>query len=122
MKHAPLKKLALDLYDYLEATALQHAKSVQETAQEASAELKKSLDKQRKQWLRDSGQWDCLLAQSETAAELFCGCFWYQGEILCKGYPRNDKLVQYRNEQSEELPAGLQVMQEVRTDDFVPSR
>lgn len=113
----PLKKLALDLYDYLEATALQHAKSVQETAQEASAELKKSLDKQRKQWLRDSGQWDCLLAQSETAAELFCGCFWYQGEILCKGYPRNDKLVQYRNEQSEELPAGLQVMQEVRTAD-----
>lgn len=92
----PLKKLALDLYDYLEAKKLQTA----EQEQSEYSELKKNLDKQRKQWLRDSGQWNCLLAQNETAAELFRGCFWYQGEILCAGYPRNDKLVQYRDEQS----------------------
>lgn len=89
----PLKKLALDLYDYLEA------KKLQTVEQEQSDKLKKSLDKQRKQWLRDSGQWNCLLAQNETAEELFRGCFWYQSEILCAGYPRNDKLVKYRNEQ-----------------------
>ena len=88
----PLKKLALDLYDYMEATC---------------AELKKTLDRQRKQWLRDSAQWNCLLAQNETAAELFRGCFWYQGEILCKGYPRNDTLVQDRQEMPER-PQGEQ--------------
>jgi len=119
----PLKKLALDLYDYIEAKTLQHEETVQETfgerdknepeclgkekekKQAECTELKKTLVKQRRQWLRDSGQWNCLLAQNETAAELFRGCFWYQGEILCKGYPRNDKLVwerQNRNEQSEE--------------------
>ena len=91
----PLKKLALDLYDYMEATALQHGNGAQELDEQKKAE--KLLDKQRKQWLRDSGQWDCLLAQNETAAELFRGCFWYQGEVLCKGYPRNDKLVQERD-------------------------
>lgn len=96
----PLKKLALDLYDYLEAKKLQTA----EQEQSEYAELKKKLDKQRRQWLRDSGQWNCLLAQNETAAELFRGCFWYQGEILCAGYPRNDTLVQYRDEHLGEQP------------------
>lgn len=100
----PLKKLALDLYDYLEAS------------QEDYTELKNTLDKQRRQWLRDSGQWDCLLAQNETAAELFRGCFWYQGEILCEGYPRNDKLVQYRNEKTEELQMYLQGVQDAGTE------
>lgn len=113
----PLKKLALDLYDYMEATAQQQAENARDTVKQKEdasngmpsrgnartdcAGLKKKLDEQRKQWLRDSGQWDCLLAQNETAAELFRGCFWYQGEILCAGYPRNDKLVQER--QSREL-------------------
>lgn len=100
----PLKKLALDLYDYLEAS------------QEDCIGLKNTLDKQRTQWLRDSGQWDCLLAQNETAAELFRGCFWYQGEILCEGYPRNDKLVQYRNEKTEELQMYLQGVQDAGTE------
>lgn len=92
----PLKKLALDLYDYIEAVKQGGvcAAEGQDKQQTEYADLKKDLDKQRKQWLQDSGQWDCLLAQNETAAELFRGCFWYQGEILCKGYPRNDKLVQ----------------------------
>lgn len=92
----PLKKLALDLYDYIEAVKQGGACAPegQDKQQTEYADLKKDLDKQRKQWLQDSGQWDCLLAQNETAAELFRGCFWYQGEILCKGYPRNDKLVQ----------------------------
>ncbi len=91
----PLKKLALDLYDYLEASAMQDAEHSQGVSENQN-EMKKVLAKQRRQWLRDSGQWNCLLAQNETAAELFRGCFWYQGEILCKGYPRNDKLVQER--------------------------
>ena len=107
----PLKKLALDLYDYLEATALrkmekmQDAKNRKEKTDDTERNrteyeaLKKTLDRQRRQWLWDSAQWDCLLAQNETAAELFRGCFWYQGEILCKGYPRNDKLMQFRDEQ-----------------------
>ena len=95
----PLKKLALDLYDYLEAKKLQTA----EQKQSEYSGLKKNLNKQRKQWLRDSGQWNCLLAQNETAAELFRGCFWYQGEILCAGYPRNDKLVQERSDRSRSM-------------------
>ncbi len=101
----PLKKLALDLYDYLEAVKQEDKQSVdsvgtvtyvQDKKQKDYVELKKNLAKQRRQWLRDSSQWNCLLAQNETAAELFRGCFWYQGEILCAGYPRNDKLVQER--------------------------
>jgi len=88
----PLKKLALDLYDYIEATELQSEKNVQ-----------KKLAKQRRQWLQDSAQWDCLLAQNETAAELFRGCFWYQGEILCAGYPRNDTLVQERERRALQI-------------------
>lgn len=88
----PLKKLALDLYDYIEATELQSEKDVQ-----------KKLAKQRRQWLQDSAQWDCLLAQNETAAELFRGCFWYQGEILCAGYPRNDTLVQERERRALQI-------------------
>ncbi len=111
----PLKKLALDLYDYLEVKKLQIAEQEKDAPKQKEnditapkgmpvqnesgcSEWKKKLDRQRRQWLRDSAQWDCLLAQNETAAELFRGCFWYQGEILCKGYPRNDKLVQYREE------------------------
>ena len=106
----PLKKLALDLYDYIEARAkcvqdmrmprnekaLECGDTIPDKKQAECEGLVKMLAKQRKQWLRDSGQWDCLLAQNETAAELFRGSFWYQGEILCAGYPRNDKLVQER--------------------------
>lgn len=88
----PLKKLALDLYDYVEAVAKERPEDTG---------LKKTLAKSRKQWLRDSGQWNCLLAQNETAAELFRGCFWYQGEVLCAGYPRNDKLVGERKTEED---------------------
>ena len=95
----PLKKLALDLYDYLEAVA-------QDKKQSDDTELKKMLAKSRKQWLRDSVQWNCLLAQNETAAELFRGCFWYQGEILSAGYPRNDVLVQERQDRNCNLRQG----------------
>ena len=88
----PLKKLALDLYDFVEAKTKKNAKT--EADIEKAGEQIKDLNKQRRQWLKDSAQWDCLLAQNETAGELFRSCFWYQGEILCEGYPRNDKLVQ----------------------------
>ena len=101
----PLKKLALDLYDYLEAKknddkhSATGAEVEKDTGKaEEMPDWKRNLDRQRRQWLRDSGQWNCLLAQNETAAELFRGCFWYQGEILCAGYPRNDKLVQNRKD------------------------
>ena len=90
----PLKKLALDLYDYVEAKARRDAKNMSQTA--SAERTHKHLMKQRRQWLKDSSQWDCLLAQNETAEEIFRSCFWYQGEILCAGYPRNDKLVQVR--------------------------
>ena len=90
----PLKKLALDLYDYVEAKARRDAKNMSQTA--SAERTHKHLMKQRRQWLKDSSQWDCLLAQNETAEELFRSCFWYQGEVLCAGYPRNDKLVQVR--------------------------
>ena len=111
----PLKKLALDLYDYIEARAkcvqdmrmprnekaLECGDTIPDKKQAECEGLVKMLAKQRKQWLRDSGQWDCLLAQNETAAELFRGSFWYQGEILCAGYPRNDKLVQEREKEAD---------------------
>ncbi len=109
----PLKKLALDLYDYLEAVVLQRTKNMSAGKTDGAewdetdyTELKKILEKQRKQWLRDSAQWNCLLAQNETAAELFRGCFWYQGEILCEGYPRNDVLVQERQDRNCNLRQG----------------
>lgn len=88
----PLKKLALDLYDYTEARMRQDAETAQEPGEDG---WEKRLERQRKQWLRDSAQWDCLLAQNETAEELFRGCFWYQGDVLCEGYPRNDALVRF---------------------------
>ena len=107
----PLKKLALDLYDYIEAASVRNSKAGEQKENLSvdslhddrkktdNTALKKTLDRQRKQWLRDSGQWNCLLAQNETAAELFRGCFWYQGEILCEGYPRNDVLARIPDEQ-----------------------
>jgi len=112
----PLKKLALDLYDYVEARARRDAKSAKNMPQPVSAEKRthRHLMKQRRQWLRDSAQWDCLLAQNEVAEELFRSCFWYQGEVLCAGYPRNDKLVQVREKtgpqelQSEDVPEAEQ--------------
>jgi len=119
----PLKKLALDLYDYMEAREQEENTSTQRTNKAEGkktdyAELKKALDRQRRQWLRDSAQWNCLLAQNETAAELFRGCFWYQGEILCEGYPRNDVLVQERQDRNCNLRQGnLQTVQDEKAGD-----
>ncbi|MBD8021302.1 bifunctional glycosyltransferase/CDP-glycerol:glycerophosphate glycerophosphotransferase [Brevibacterium gallinarum] len=42
---------------------------------------------------REAKMWDLLLAQNDFAAEVLPRAFWYQGETLNLGYPRNDLLV-----------------------------
>ena len=44
-----------------------------------------------RKWAKvDSKHIDCLLASNKTDEDILKKCFWYKGEILRKGYPRND--------------------------------
>jgi CDP-glycerol glycerophosphotransferase (TagB/SpsB family)/glycosyltransferase involved in cell wall biosynthesis len=42
---------------------------------------------------REAQSWDLLLSQNEYSTTIFPGAFGYQGEVLTRGYPRNDDLV-----------------------------
>lgn len=41
---------------------------------------------------REARMWDLLLAQNDFAAEVLPNAFWFTGETLNEGYPRNDLL------------------------------
>lgn len=73
----PLKKLGLD---------------IEEVA------ISNSDDKKYKQeFIKEAQRWDILLAQNTYSAQIFKNAFNFDNELLEIGYPRNDKLVQEKN-------------------------
>lgn len=73
----PLKKLGLD---------------IEEVA------ISNSNDKKYKQeFIKEAQRWDVLLAQNTYSVQIFKKAFKFNNELLEIGYPRNDRLVQQKN-------------------------
>ena len=47
---------------------------------------------------RDAKQTDVMLSNSNASSKVYREDFWYDGEILQKGLPRNDRLFNFTDE------------------------
>ncbi|MBO5197446.1 MAG: CDP-glycerol glycerophosphotransferase family protein [Lachnospiraceae bacterium] len=94
----PLKKLALDM-------------------EEIHMEKENSLQAYKEEFRKNTATWDYLLAQSPFAAQTFRKAFDFKGTMLMCGYPRNDRLFAWNNEErirelkeKHGIPQGKKVM------------
>ena len=83
----PLKKLALDMDHVL-----------------LSGTNKK---KYRESFVKDSSQWNYLIAPNEYSMNIFKRAFDFKGEFIKTGYPRNDQLVNYKDYEVDDLKLKL---------------
>ncbi|MCD5003736.1 CDP-glycerol glycerophosphotransferase family protein, partial [Enterococcus saccharolyticus] len=51
----------------------------------------------KSEFVREAQRWDYLIAQNSYSADIFRQAFAFKNEILEIGYPRNDKLVNLKN-------------------------
>ncbi len=79
----PLKKLGLDL------TQLHMA------GKETLAEYKET-------FRENAATWDYLISQNPFSTEVFRRAFGFHGKVLAVGYPRNDRLVKWKNMENEQ--------------------
>lgn len=54
-----------------------------------------------------ANRWDVLVAQNTYSANIFPSAFHYSGDVLVSGYPRNDQLVRYTEEDASAIKKRL---------------
>lgn len=70
---------------------------------------------------KDSCNIDALLSGCEYSTLIFKGCFWYAGQILPTGTPRNDLLFDNNNERKENIKRKLNVSPDVHLLLYAPT-
>ncbi len=70
---------------------------------------------------RDSGMTDLYISNSSFCTNLYRSSFWYQGEILECGSPRNDILLKQSNSILSKIRTGLGVKADVRIAIYAPT-
>ena len=63
----------------------------------------------RENFLKESANWDFLLAQNTYSAEIFKRAFAVKGEIITKGYPADDVFLQDNQEQTARIKDKLNI-------------
>lgn len=84
----------------------------------AESELGANYVKQAK---RDALQTDVMLSNCDELTDIYRKDFWYSGEILQKGLPRNDRLFSFSEEDVTEIRNKLGISQEVNLLLYAPT-
>ena len=84
----------------------------------AEGELQENYVRQAK---RDAAQTDVMLSNCKELTEIYREDFWYAGEILQKGLPRNDRLFHFTDEDVAEIRNTVGVSPDVRLLLYAPT-
>lgn len=85
----PLKKLALDMREvHMPGT---------------------DTERYKRNFIKDSSKWDYLISPNAYSTEIFRRAFQFRNKIIESGYPRNDFLYNYKQEDVEEIKRNLRL-------------
>ena len=70
---------------------------------------------------RDAKQTDVMLSNSNASSKVYREDFWYDGEILQKGLPRNDRLFNFTDEDVKSVRARLGIEDDVKLLLYAPT-
>ncbi len=74
-----------------------------------------------KQAKRDAEQTDVMLSNSNASSKVYREDFWYSGEILQKGLPRNDRLFDFTDEDVKNIRSSLKIENDIRLLLYAPT-
>lgn len=69
----------------------------------------------------DAKMTDLMLSNSQFCTDMYRRAFWYEGEILVSGSPRNDILVKRYNQKSEELRKKIGIKENTKIALYAPT-
>lgn len=75
----------------------------------------------KKSYRKDSSQWDYMVSPNNYTSEIYRSAFAFEGDIIESGYPRNDILYNYNDEQVFELKKQLKLPQDKKIILYAPT-
>ena len=71
--------------------------------------------------MRDSQQCDLMLSNSRTLTQLYHDAFWYSGDVMERGLPRNDRLFNYTDADVKTIREKLNIDHDVKIILYAPT-